>query len=373
MAKVRKIGDRWVADFRDASGKRHREYRKTKKAAEDLLAQRQVSVQKGTYSAEGRTARFEALARDWLRVMGPEWRPTTATQSAYIVESHLLNPGYGLGARRVATIGLQTCEDFKLAMMAANPNLSPRTVNLALQKLGTILRYGQARGLLYVDPTQHVRRIKGAPRIVKPLTADERGKLLAAATAEGPAAHLIVNLGLRAALRLGETLALTWGAFDPEARTLTIRGTNSCKAYREAFAAQGAWPSTKTEESARRVPLSPELVAELQRFRLIEGRPPAGALLFSKDGIPLDPSSFRARPWRRLLAAAGLPAGTHYHDLRHTCLSELIAAGISPEWVRLLAGHRSLNVTLTVYRHFLPRDVDTAEAIDRALAAGSGQ
>lgn len=375
MACIRQIKGRWYVDFRDESGRRHREVAKGKKAAEGLLARRVHEVEQGSYSAEGRRVKFGPFALEWLETMEPEWSAATRDLNRYLVETHLLNPSYGLAERRISKITLRTCETFKADMVKANPKLKARSVNLALQVLGRLLRHAQAHRLRFDDPSAFVRRVKSKREEIAPLTSEQAQRLLAAAEAEGPDIHLAVSLGLRAGLRLGESLGLCWRDVDTAERVLRITGTNSHKAYREVFTATGKWPTVKTEASARKVPCSPALVAELLRYKLSCGRPEPGALLFSReDGTPLNPSGFRARPWKRCLRAAGLPESTNYHTLRHSFATQLLAAGVSPEWVRLALGHRTLAVTLSVYRHYLPRvDAQNAEAIDRALAAGSGQ
>jgi integrase len=42
-----------------------------------------------------------------------------------------------------------------------------------------------------------------------------------------------------------------------------------------------------------------------------------------------------------------------FHDLRHTCISLLIAAGIDPEAIQEQAGHASITTTKDRYGHVL--------------------
>jgi integrase len=56
------------------------------------------------------------------------------------------------------------------------------------------------------------------------------------------------------------------------------------------------------------------------------------------------------------------------HDLRHTHLSQLLAAGVNVKVVSERAGHASAFVTLTSYAHVLPGlRQDAVDRLDTAL------
>src|SRR5207245_10088269 len=56
--------------------------------------------------------------------------------------------------------------------------------------------------------------------------------------------------------------------------------------------------------------------------------------------------------FRRLLAKAGLPP-MHFHDLRHSCGSLLLARGVDMKVIQELLGHRDIRTTMNVYTHVL--------------------
>jgi integrase len=81
-------------------------------------------------------------------------------------------------------------------------------------------------------------------------------------------------------------------------------------------------------------------------------------------GTPLHESNFNRRVWRPALERAGLAdAGYRFHDLRHTCVSRLVAAGADVKLVRAVAGHSSPLITLKRHAHLL--DARVGEAADR--------
>ncbi|MFD0583119.1 tyrosine-type recombinase/integrase [Dactylosporangium darangshiense] len=53
---------------------------------------------------------------------------------------------------------------------------------------------------------------------------------------------------------------------------------------------------------------------------------------------------------RRECVAAGLPA-IRLHDLRHGCVSVLLALGVPPRTVIAIVGHSTLEMTMNVYGH----------------------
>ena len=56
----------------------------------------------------------------------------------------------------------------------------------------------------------------------------------------------------------------------------------------------------------------------------------------------------------RLLKKVGLPKEIRLYDLRHTCATLLLMAGINPKVVSERLGHASVAMTLDVHSHVLP-------------------
>src|ERR671918_2443680 len=87
-------------------------------------------------------------------------------------------------------------------------------------------------------------------------------------------------------------------------------------------------------------------------------------------GTPLQPSNLRQRVWDPALRLAELEGeGYRFHDLRHTCVSRLVAAGADIKLVQAVAGHASPLITLKRYSHLLDaRVTEAAERFDPARA-----
>jgi integrase len=73
-----------------------------------------------------------------------------------------------------------------------------------------------------------------------------------------------------------------------------------------------------------------------------------------------------------LVKAAGAPAGTGFHQLRHFYASLLIRHGESVKTVQARLGHASASETLDTYSHLWPDSDDrTRTAVDSVLFADS--
>ena len=76
--------------------------------------------------------------------------------------------------------------------------------------------------------------------------------------------------------------------------------------------------------------------------------------------------------WQRLRARAGLK-DARIHDLRHTHITDLLAAGVHPKVVSERAGHSSIAFTLQRYGHVIPGMQEAAaQQVDAALRRALG-
>ncbi len=124
----------------------------------------------------------------------------------------------------------------------------------------------------------------------------------------------------------------------------------------------------KTASSHRSVSLPPTLVEALSRH--LKGH--RDELLFtSHDGGPLRRSNFHRRVWRPTILAAGLAEPLpRFHDLRHSHVAMLIAAGVPMKAIQGRLGHASIVMTMDRYGHLLA-DVDDklVDGLERQLHA----
>jgi integrase len=116
----------------------------------------------------------------------------------------------------------------------------------------------------------------------------------------------------------------------------------------------------------RTIPL-PRVVLDALAAHLAEFPAGPDGLVFTLSAKPITRSVF-GHKWRTAVKAAGLPAGTGFHALRHYYASLLIRHGESVKTVQSRLGHASAVETLDTYSHLWPDSDDrTRDAIDSVL------
>ncbi len=94
-----------------------------------------------------------------------------------------------------------------------------------------------------------------------------------------------------------------------------------------------------------------------------------GLVFPSEVGTPLEDKRIHV-VFTRICRRAGVPRIRPY-DLRHSCASLLLAAGVSPKVVGERLGHSSPAFTLAVYSHVLPTlQKDAADTLGALLRQG---
>jgi integrase len=119
----------------------------------------------------------------------------------------------------------------------------------------------------------------------------------------------------------------------------------------------------------RTVPVGNALLTDLAGWLERNPRSPHELLVAEDSGAPIPQNRF-SQTWARAVERVGLPAGTRYHDLRHTFASALIAAGCSVKAVQTALGHESATTTLNTYAHLWPSDSDRTRAALDAFLTG---
>jgi integrase len=180
----------------------------------------------------------------------------------------------------------------------------------------------------------------------------------------------IVSFLLGTGARRGEALALRWKDVDLD------RGVVRIERSLEQTKGKLAFKSPKTRHGRRNVSISPWLVAELRahrtrqqerRLSLGMGRAPDDALVFARwDGSVRAPHTVTQKFAQ---AMAALKIDCTLHAVRHTHVSQLIAAGLDVLTISRRIGHASAAITLNVYGHlFRNTDARAAEIMEATFA-----
>lgn len=363
MPSARKTpSGRWRGEYRDQHGRKHARTFATKTAAKTWAAEREAEVRRGVWvdPTAGRLT-LEAWCEAWwsARVTEASSRSTDRGR----IDKHIL-PTFG--QQRLAAISTLQVQGWVRRLQA--DGLAPATVRACHQLLSAMLKAAAVDERLVRNPATGVRL---------PTVPAGREVFLTRAQVDAVVAELRKYGGKRPDERYAVValfLVLTgcrWG----EAAGLPLRNVDMLRrevtfaqALQEVDGVKTVKPYGKTRSSRRTVALPAELVDELAAHL---ARNPAGRdeLVFrGPKGGAMSRAHFNTRIWRPALAAAKLDGlRARPHDLRHTCASWLVQAGLSLFEVQAQLGHESPTMSGR-YSHLAPNRHDRVRDALEALA-----
>lgn len=232
--------------------------------------------------------------------------------------------------------------------------------------------------LLPESPCQHVEAPKATEVDVDVLEEEDVAKLLEALQDAPTQFSVITQLALFTGARRGEICALRWSDINLATGVISIGRTV------QYITGQGlVFTAPKTKRSKRCIRVGAACIALLHEYRLTQkaerlkvgsawartvqiegGKVVPNDLLFTKwNGTPLDPN--RITSWfPHFLAAHDLPA-VHFHSLRHSNASLLIAAHVPITAVSGRLGHAQTSTTLNIYASMIQSaDAAAADALE---------
>ena len=356
MACVRNYKGKWVADYVDSEGRRHKQQipgARTKREAERWLRDLLNQVEDGLHVAPDRVPTFAEYARQQLEHRRRHLQPGTLASLSSITDRVLIP---ALGRLKLSKIQRPMVKKLQgqLADHAKGPapewrrrlkaELSPKYVNHIIVALGGILQEAVRDGYLTLNPVRDLKRLPIGKQEMAYLTPEEL-KLVIEAAPDRETRELITVAAL-SGLRRGELLGLHWEDVDFEAKQLQVR---------RQFTAGRLTEVLKTKSSYRMVDLLSAAIRALQERRFRLGRPEPETLIWDRgDGLPIDPDNLVKRRWRAALRAAGLRESLRWHDLRHTYASHALQASGNMKYIQAQLGHSGIQVTMDRYAHLMP-------------------
>jgi integrase len=350
-----------------ATGKRETRFvtvKGTKKAAQKELRRLLSTVDEGRFVEPSKLTVAQYLDQ-WLDE-GAKHKVSGKTLGRY-TELLRLHAVPMIGAHRLTRLEPLHIQTVHAAMRKRG--LSAQTIKHCHRVLSQALRQAVRLRLITTNPADDVDPPRVARTEMKVLDQAQAAGLLKAA--ERSSIYVPVLLGVTTGMRRGEILALHWHEVDLDHRSLSVAQT-----LEETKAGGLVFKIPKTERSRRKIALPAIAVEALRRWRTrqTEDRLRAGPLWIDHDlvccrpdGTPLSPRQL-SKTFAVLSRRLGL--GVRFHDLRHSHMSHLLAAGVHPKVVSERAGHASVSITLDVYSHLIPgMQEDAARRIDDALRA----
>ena len=250
------------------------------------------------------------------------------------------------GDRPLQVIGIRAIEHFLSVKKSEAPQWTARKYYIALSSA-----FEKAVQWQYLTENPFRKVPKPKVREILPEYFSERDfRLFLTVIRERDFRELCI-VALLTGLRLGELLSLRWVDVDFTARVIVVRNS-------ETF-------TTKTKRN-RAVPMS-EALCRLLRERQQNLRFESETVFYSEKGRPLAQGTVSQR-FKRYVRRAGLNDRLHFHSLRHSFASALVASGVSLYAVQKLLGHTTSKTT-EIYSHLLPQQLhDEVNTLARQFA-----
>lgn len=346
-----------VALGRDAHGRRvdfTQTINATLKEARAFLKQKLRERDTGTLASK-----HDGLLGDWVTywldtIVSVRIRQVTLDQYRFLATRYILPR---LGDCRLGDLKRSTIEEWVDQLVKSQ--LGARTVRLAFSVLHNALESLVQRAELPANPCKGVALPKKQRAKVQALTVDQARTLLTGI--RGTPYEALWSLMLNTGIRPAEALALRW----QDIKNGVVYVTRSL-----------SWTSAgprieepKTAAGRRKIPLTADVADQLAARHGTSAVTDEALIFSTKEGNPLEWRVLKRRHFKPLLKKLGLPDIRGY-DLRHTCTTLLLEAGINPTAITERLGHRSTAYLLDTYGHVLPHQQQ--EATERLGALLSG-
>lgn len=170
-------------------------------------------------------------------------------------------------------------------------------------------------------------------------------------------AYMAILLALGTGMRLGEIFGLSWDSVN------VTKGIIYVKRSLVTSRAGVNFEEPKTKASRRQIPLSPDVAAELRKYKKLQDWrknllgdqwSPLNLVITSEFGGVFNTSNFTSRYFKPLIKEIGAPEHFKFHDLRHTHATLLLLKGIPVKVVSERLGHSTVAMTQDTYAHVLP-------------------
>lgn len=346
----------------------HRGRRKWKKIGSDKREAQKVAhkinaqLALGEFAMEDeRVPTVEEALRRWFKGYKPTFSPSFADVAETNIERHLI-PAFGklriteIEERHLLQfIGEKTAEGTKPGPLKAS------TISNILSVLRRVLALAVDDGVIQRNPCRNLGRLLAKVKRqqseqvehVSAWSREEVAKLLEVARENEPGFCSLLAFLLHTGCRKGEARAVKWEDVDWYASRVLIRRSIS----------RGRLTPPKSGK-ARSVALSPalavilrDLLSQRRKECLKRGWPDVPEWIFcSETGGLLDERNV-TRSWYRVRrkAQANGVRPLRLHDARHTYASLMLRRGVPPAYVSRQLGHSSIQVTVDLYGHFIPR------------------
>lgn len=317
------------------------------------MRERLRDVNQGTVRPESSLLFATFVEQQWKVLALPTFKASTQHGYKVVLKTHVLPGWRSWRLREIDRLAVQQwiAEKFRRGtgwQVARN----------AWVLLSSILEAAVEYGYLQANPARGVKFPQKAlghkPDII---AGGDFARLLAHL---GEPHRTMVSLIAATGLRIGELLAVRWGAVDLEVGTLSVRES----LY------DGTFGPPKTQRATRTIPLGARTMTVLTEHRARSLRTESADLVFAnQNGGPLRESKLLHNVLQPAAKAAGLGRVT-WHQFRHIHSSLLNDLRVPVKIAQEQLGHASITTTLNVYTHVVDASHRRAiEAVETRLFA----
>ena len=347
------------------TGKRERHYKTvngTKKQAEAVMRKLIAEVEDGGIVTQS-AMKVGAWMEEWISLYLPNIAMTT--RESYIEKNkNYILPELGhIPLKALKNSNIQTWVN----QLHKEKQLSPKTIRNTFNILNAALEKSVVLQKIPNNPCKGTVLPKMVKYKAEIYDLKEIEELIS--KSKGTDMYLPVLLEVSLGLRRGELLALRWDNIDLQNGIIHVR---------ENTVSAGGKTETKTPKSAagiRDLTISGYLLEVLRRehTQYLKDKFEQGKLfndtnlvVRKKDGSGYRPDSMTQK-WGRFIKQHDLKP-IRFHDLRHSCTTALLQAGVDPKTVQTRMGHADISVTMNTYAHTTKSmDKQAAEKMDDLL------
>lgn len=357
----RRPDGRWQGSItigRDDRGRLIRKYfyGKTRKETSEKLNRAIEELRDNRFINKSDNPTVEQWCHEWLwSYKRNSVKQKTFDQYETILRTHIIPD---LGDIRLAD--LKTMHIQRIINKMHDSGLSHRTIEVMKIVMHAALKQAQRNKLVSENVCENVVLPRKQPKRIRVLNEDEQTKLIAALKDNYIGRGLL--FALYTGMRRGEVLALKWGDYDKNEKTISItKALSRVRTYnKDGNKTMLTVTTPKTDTSIRTVPLidkAVELLAEHKRkqeryMELVGDYYTDNDLIFSSSrGDYLDPGNFN-RKLNKTVKKIGI-AQISPHALRHSFATRGLEAEVSLKAMQELLGHSSITVTGDIYTHIL--------------------
>jgi integrase len=368
---------KWIVGFIDADGSWRTKTVAARNISEARAAREKLRVDiRAGFAAAPTKATLAEVAEDFFAmydglVRAGEKSPRTLENYRQRYRTHVER---SLGRIQVQALRPEHVSRWLADRRAAG--LSSWTIKSIYTLVGAILDHALTRGLIAETPLKRISKTERPQARNKSearrLSDEECSNLIKHAL---PGTRALISTAVFTGLRQSELLGLVWDDVDFDRHQIRVRAQLS-------RGKRGQPPRRvplKTDSGRRDVEALPELLALLRKHKaeaFERGHARSDSFVFATgDGRPLRHRNvsrdFSTAAGRAGLDRVGAP-GVSLHDLRHTFVCRLIAAGLDVVEVQRQAGHKNPAITLRIYAGEFERAKRRDSLRQKIAASGLG-